>query len=171
MIVTDPDDLREIHKGNPVEVQQKGETPAVDSVHPIQTSGLRVSCHVIVRDAWPHQAGGYVALVVKTVKVRPHVPNLLRAGGGYTSDPGKTTHVGAEPEPESVPKGWTDPGARARVNQQEALNDALWERLSLPAQLQGLLAEARASRIDVRNRLAKIAREVELLERDLRQVA
>lgn len=80
----------------------------------------------------------------------------------YTSDPGV-----AVDELDAVPKDWKDPGAAARTQQQQALEKARRDSLSLGAQLDSYLTDARESRVDVHDRVRRIKREIELLARDL----
>jgi hypothetical protein len=170
VIVTDPDDLRDIYHGQEVEVRQQGELPDVGSVHPVQSRvGKTATCHVMVREAWAHVAGGYVAIVVKTVRVRQEAPNFLGKAGGYTpkGEHAIGTFDGDGPEPEAVPRDWVDPGAQLRVAQQAALDRATRERLSLGQELDLMLADADARSVDVHGRLRTIRREMGLLARDL----
>jgi hypothetical protein len=168
VIVSDPDDLREIVKGRQVEVRQNGDLPDLGTVHPVQASvGRKATCHVVIVDVWEHIEGGYVATVKRGDRQVVEALRLLRAGGGYTSDPSKTTKVGGEPEPECVPKDWVDPGAELRVHQQAELDRATRERLSLGERLDSLFAESDARHIDIHNRRRRILRELQLLERDL----
>lgn len=146
MIVSDPDELREVFRGQSVEIQQNGAMPDVGSVHPLQKAvGATASCFVEVREVWPHVGGGYVAVVRQTTRIREHQPRLLARGIGYTSD----TTKAAINEPESVPADWVDPGADLRRQQQVALDEATRERLSVGQELDALLAEARSFGDDV----------------------
>lgn len=165
MIVSDPDELREIFKGSSVAVGQQGKPPDVGSVQPLQKRiGVGASCFVEILDTWAHTDSGYVALIRQTVRVRDHVPRLLSRGTGYTSDVTKA----AIDEPEAVPEDWVDPGARIRAVQQQTLKEATAERLSFGEQLDGLLTEARSFGDDVFKReIRQLVAARERLERRL----
>jgi hypothetical protein len=167
VIVSDPDELRDIMRGKNVEVRQNGELPDVGSVQPLHKRvGVEATCFVEIREVWAHVQGGYVAVVRQTTRVREHVPRLLARSTGYTSDVTKA----AIDEPEAVPEDWTDPGAGLRAVQQLELERATQERLSFGEQLDGLLAEARTFGDDVfRREIRQLQAARERLERRLQR--
>lgn len=177
MIVKDPDELRDIVKGRPVEVRLNGEPPAISSVHAVQSrAGKKATCHVLVIESWAHVDGGCVVIVERTERIVVEGPNFLGKSGGYTS---RTDHAISAfdadgPEPEAVPKSVVKDfkkTADLRANQQAALDRATRERLSIGGQIDAMLAEAEARRIDVHDRRRRLQRELELLLRDLQAAA
>lgn len=111
-------------------------------------------------ESWPHNDGGHV---VRFALVEYDTPRFLhrQSQKGYTSRPEMAL------EPLEAPKGYVDTQAPLRASQQRLVNAAKREALSLGARLDAYLADAKESRQDIRNREAKIRREIELLARDL----
>ena len=163
-------ELGPIARGEVDEVHIQQDPPAPGTIQSVQGAvGKKGTCTVRILDHWPHEDGGHVVRFKLTPKEIP--PPYLRPGGGYTDDPAYAMRDEDGSAEWAVPRKWKDPGIEVREDHRRFMLEDQRKRLTVGGQLDLMLAEARQSRMDVRNRVRKIEREIALLEQDLQQRA